>query len=59
MATSAHRDFVVCYYCHNEATEVVDVSKSGELLRRWVCEYHAARLPTRRRLWPRRSHAAR
>jgi len=60
MATGGSgRDFVVCYYCPNEATEVVVVTKGAEVLRRWVCEYHAAHLPTRRRGWLRTVHAPR
>ena len=49
MATSGSPDFVLCYYCRNEATQVVDVHKDSEVVRRWVCQYHAARRPKRRR----------
>jgi hypothetical protein len=59
MATRGSRDFVVCYYCPSEATEVVTVRKGAELLRRWVCEHHAANLPTRRRRWGRRAQLER
>jgi hypothetical protein len=51
MATQGSRDFVVCYFCANEATKAVTVTREGETSRRWVCAYHAERLPRRRRRW--------
>jgi hypothetical protein len=60
MAPRSGRDFLVCYYCPSEATEVVTVHKGAEVLRRWVCEYHADHLPaTRRRRWLRAVHVPR
>jgi hypothetical protein len=57
MARTGSRDFILCYYCPNEATEVVTVAKGTELLRRWVCRHHAVHLPTRRQRWLRRIYA--
>ncbi|CAN5569828.1 hypothetical protein BH24ACT26_BH24ACT26_10930 [soil metagenome] len=49
MATNGSPDFVLCYYCPNEATQAVDVPKESDIVRRWVCRYHAERRPRRRR----------
>lgn len=58
MAVRGSPDFVLCYYCHNEAKQAVAVNKRGELVRRWVCDLHAARLPTKRRRRLHRTGAA-
>ena len=42
-------DFLLCYYCPNEATKVLDIQKGPEGVRRWVCAYHAEKRPKRRR----------
>ena len=49
MATNGSPDFLLCYYCPNEATQVLDIQKGSEVVRRWVCAYHAERRPKRRR----------
>jgi hypothetical protein len=59
MARLGNGDFVVCYYCRNEASQAVTVTRDGEVSRRWVCSYHAERLPRKRRRphWLRKAHS--
>jgi hypothetical protein len=59
MAKGAGRDFVVCYYCPNEATQTITVERNKELVVRWVCSHHADWRPRKRRHWWRRAIAAR
>jgi hypothetical protein len=52
MVKGAGRDFVVCFYCANEATQIVTVRRDHDTLRRWVCTHHAEWRPRqRRRRW--------
>jgi hypothetical protein len=49
MTNNSSPDFVLCFYCPNEATRVIEVHRDSEVVRRWVCSYHVERRPKRRR----------
>jgi hypothetical protein len=55
MVKGSGRDFVICYYCPNEATQTITVERNREVLRRWVCSHHATLRPVKRRHWWRRA----